>query len=64
MSMNCYFWVDETVSEEDRLVNAMCEECHDKTPKTPSWFWEGSVKGYGPYDYVCECGRVIHEAIK
>lgn len=60
---NCYFWIDNTVPEEQRMMNVMCVECHDtKHPTLEAWFWEGA-KGYGPYDFICdECGKVIHKA--
>jgi hypothetical protein len=60
---NCYFWIDNTVPEEQRMMNVMCVECHDKNhPDLEAWFWEG-IKGYGPYDFICDkCGKVIHKA--
>lgn len=61
-SEDCYFWIDEKVSEEERVMNVMCVPCHDNKPST-GWFWEGSAKGYGPYEYKCDvCGKVIHPA--
>ena len=60
---DCYFWTDEKLPEENRVVNVMCKDCHQKTPK--GWFWEGSKHGYGPYDFICsECGCVIFAPAK
>lgn len=62
-SENCYFWIDNKIPEDERMMNVMCEQCHDeKHPELEGWYWEGSVKGYGPYDYVCDCcGKLIHK---
>lgn len=59
---NCYFWIDNSIPEDERVFNIYCEGCRNKNPDKNCWFWEGSIKGYGPYDYVCdECGKVIHK---
>ena len=61
---NCFFYVDESKSPEDRTMCVMCVACHDKDPEV-GWFWEGSRLGYGPFDFVCDrCGNVIHQLQK
>ena len=61
---DCYLWMDETVSEEARTMNILCEKCHLKFPGL-GWFWEGSRLGYGPFDFICDkCGHVVHSAPK
>jgi hypothetical protein len=59
-SEDCYFWTDESVPEDERKINVLCEGCHLKFPGL-GWFWEGSRLGYGPFDFICEkCGHVVH----
>lgn len=61
-SDDCYFWINELIPEDVRVMNVMCVPCHEKSSKQ-GWFWQGSVKGYGPYEYKCDvCGKVIHPA--
>jgi hypothetical protein len=58
---DCYFWVDTSLSEAERVVNAMCVKCHDTNP-TKGWLWEGSKRGYGPYEMTCDvCGHIIYQ---
>ncbi len=60
MSEDCYFFVDETMTEETRCMAAMCVECQKE--KKSGWFWPGELKGYGPYDILCKfCQKVIHK---
>jgi hypothetical protein len=60
MSENCYFWLDASLPQEQQIFNVMCEKCHEKNPNV-GWFWEGSEKGYGPFDFVCKtCGHVVY----
>lgn len=62
MEKDCYFWIDPNVPEEERIFNIYCSQCRAKNPKVDCWFWEGSIKGFGPYDYVCDsCGYVVHK---
>ena len=58
---DCYFFIDCRVSEEKRCMSVMCVECHDQKYPEMGWFWPGSQKGYGPFQYVCSiCGKVVH----
>jgi hypothetical protein len=64
MEENCWFYMDETVPEEEQTINVLCCDCHEKFP-TLGWFWEGSKRGYGPFDFICEkCGHKVHEKPK
>lgn len=57
---DCYIWMDETIPEDRRTMNILCEQCHLKYPGL-GWFWEGSRLGYGPFDFICnKCGHVVH----
>ncbi len=61
---DCYFYIDETLSESERKVCTLCMECSKKFPGL-GWFWEGSRLGYGPFDFLCEkCGNYVHQAPK
>lgn len=63
MSENCYFYIDQNLPEEQKAVEAMCCKCHEMPENSAlgGWFWPGSVKGYGPYDIVCNlCGHKIY----
>lgn len=61
---DCYLWMDESIPEEERTMNVLCEQCHPKYPGL-GWFWEGSRLGYGPFEFVCnKCGHVVHAAPK
>lgn len=59
---DCYFYFENAVPKEDDCLKIMCIKCHDKTKDSRGWFWQGSVKGYGPYDFICDtCGYAIHK---
>lgn len=59
---DCYLYMDETIPEEERTMNVLCEKCHLKFPGL-GWFWEGSKLGYGPFDFTCnKCGHLVHAA--
>ncbi len=59
MLENCYFYT--TKKDNDTYVVALCMECR-KNNKELGWFWEGSVKGYGPFVFKCEkCEKLIYE---
>jgi hypothetical protein len=65
MQEDCYFWIDSSIPEEEQTINVLCIECHDTKHPKLGWFWEGSTKGYGPYNFVCDfCQKIIHEAPK
>jgi len=48
---DCYYFVDDKLPEEERIMQAMCAECH-KTHNL-GWFWKGSELGYGDFDLMC-----------
>lgn len=57
---DCYFYMDESLPEEQRTMNAMCVKCHKNENK--GWLWEGSKRGYGPYEITCDiCGYIIYQ---
>jgi hypothetical protein len=57
---DCFFWLDMRIPEDVRHMSVMCLSCHEEHPEL-GWFWEGSIKGYGPYEYRCDtCGKVLH----
>jgi hypothetical protein len=61
---DCYFFIDmdEAVPSEEHKVSPLCIPCREKDYPNVGWFWEGSVKGYGPWDFICKnCGAVIHK---
>ena len=61
MKEDCYFWIDQSLPEEKQIMNVLCIECHDTKHPELGWFWKGSEKGYGPFDFICEiCGKTIH----
>ena len=60
---NCYFWIDSTLPEEKQCIETICLDCFEKYQQ--GWFWNGSEKGYGPFDYICDkCSKIIHKGIK
>lgn len=60
---DCYLWMDKDVPEDKRTMNVLCIKCHEKNPI--GWLWEGSKRGYGPFDFICNtCGHVVHSAPK
>lgn len=61
--MDCYFFVDLEVPEEDRTISSMHIGCRNEKRPNEGWFYQGSVEGYGPFDYRCKvCNGLIHEA--
>lgn len=57
---DCYFWINTAVPADERTMAVMCVECHEKNPV--GWFWQGSKRGYGPFEYICElCGKLIYK---
>ena len=64
MSEDCYFFVDPdpNIKEEDRTMNILCIECHDKHMPDTGWFYEGTKNGYGPYEYrCCRCDKQVND---
>jgi hypothetical protein len=65
MSENAYFFMDMRQPEDERTMSCMCERCHDEKHPDLGWFWEGELKGYGPYAIICDiCGKIIHKPEK
>jgi hypothetical protein len=65
MDLDCYFFVDLSVPENDRTMSVLCTDCHDNKMPDVGWFYKGSKEGYGPYEFkCCICGRIVHEAEK
>lgn len=61
--LDCYFWIDYQIPEEDRCMSVMCVKCHQEKMPDAGWFYPGSKEGYGPFDYICQlCGTIIHKA--
>lgn len=59
--LDCYFFSTEEENEEDRTMAACCMECQAKSRRAGGWLWQGSVKGYGPWDVKCYlCEKYIH----
>lgn len=59
---DCYFYFDKDIPLEDDTLKIMCIKCHEKNESTKGWFWQGSVKGYGPFDFKCHtCGYFVHK---
>lgn len=57
MDEDCYFYtkIDEGVQK----IGVLCLRCENKKPD--SWFYKGSVLGYGPFNFRCsECGYLVH----
>lgn len=65
MSEDCYFFIDmdvEVQDEGDRCIDVLCIECRDSLYPGVGWFWDGSLKGYGPWTYnCCKCNKLIHK---
>lgn len=62
MDKDCYFSVRDDAEPGRQTIQATCVDCARKLG-TPGWFWQGTVLGYGPWEFTCNrCGVVIHEA--
>ena len=62
MSEDCCF---EIISDNGKQrMGAKCMSCCQEN-KDNKFFWQGSKKGYGKYEVVCEiCNKVIHNPDK
>lgn len=59
---DCYFYFENDIPKEDDCLKIMCINCHDKSESAKGWFWQGSIKGYGPYDFICHtCGNAVYK---
>lgn len=55
---NCYFNVS------NNKINVICVSCYSKNliKKEDCWFWDGKIKGYGPFKYKCKfCNKIIYD---
>ncbi len=54
---DCIFILDEV---NDSIITS-CLECYDNE-KNNGMFWNGSVRGYGPWEIKCNfCNKIIQE---
>ncbi len=61
-SLDCYFYLDENVPEDIRIMQTFCVDCMEKLQYNEAFFWQGSMRGYGAYKITCQnCNTVIHE---
>lgn len=59
---DCYFYFETDRPSENDTLKIMCVSCHDSLKSTKGWFWQGSIKGYGPYDFICDtCGKAVYK---
>ena len=61
--LDCFIFIDLSVSEEERAISILCVECHDEKMPDSGVFYQGSKEGYSNYDWVCcVCGKIIHKS--
>jgi hypothetical protein len=61
--LDCYIFIDPSVSEEKRTIEALCVECRNQKMPDSGFFYEGSKEGYSDYDWQCSiCKKYIHKA--
>jgi len=59
---DCYFYFENEQPSDDDHIKIMCMECRTKCQSDIGWFWQGSIKGYAPYDFICDtCGFAVHK---
>lgn len=59
---DCYFYFENDKPSDDECLKIMCLKCHKNSDGKKGWFWQGSIKGYGPYDFICDtCGTSIYK---
>lgn len=62
-AIDCYFFVDQEVPEKDQKMLVMHVECRNTHKPNQGWFYQGSVEGYGPFDFrCCICNELVHKA--
>ena len=60
---DCFFYIKG--SGEDAFIECLCVDCRESKFSELGWFWEGTQKGYGPFEFICEnCNKVIHSPPK
>ena len=61
--LDCYIFVDTSIPEDQRIVEAICVDCHNEKMQNIGFFYEGSKEGYSEYDWQCSiCKKYIHKA--
>lgn len=61
MSEDCYFFIDLEEPEDERKISVLCLTCREEKLPDTGWFWQGSKRGYGPFNYkCCHCDKIIH----
>jgi hypothetical protein len=61
MSLDAFFYMDMNLPEEERNMECYCVNCFESLGKEDGMFWEGSIKGYGPYSIKCKnCSKDIY----
>lgn len=61
-SLDCYFYLDMNIPEENRFMQTFCVDCMRESTIQEALFWQGSMRGYGEYKIVCnKCKKLIHE---
>lgn len=65
MFEDCYFFLDESVPEDERKMKVLCVTCQKEKMPDTGWFWKGSSLGYGPFNFICSlCGHIIYSPNK
>ena len=58
MKQDCFFEIIEDNGK--KRMSPKCVECC-KGKEENKFFWQGSIRGYGPYEVICEiCKKIIH----
>lgn len=59
---DCYFIVDMEDTEENQKIQIFCVDCYQKSNNKNGWYWDGSVRGYGPYLFKCQlCEKILYK---
>lgn len=60
--LDCYIFINPSVPEEQRVVEALCVECRNEKLPDSGFFYEGSKEGYSDFDWQCSiCKKYIHK---
>jgi hypothetical protein len=61
--LDCFIFIDPSVPEQQRTIEAVCVECHNEKMPDSGFFYQGSKEGYSNYDWHCViCKKIIHKA--
>ena len=56
---DCFFYIKG--EDPDAIIECLCVDCRESKFPELGWFWSGSEKGYGPFEFICEsCDKVIY----